>query len=96
MRCAPDRGTHLSSSKVRTHSHLLLVVLCAFGVVWCSLPSGEKHSSMAAAAPAIGDGTVTADVARRFELVGRAVAAALLGALARRHPRRREAALLAA
>ncbi len=75
MRCAADHEIHLSSWKNRNGLHLLVVVLCAFGIVSCSRPSSEEHPRPAAAAPAIGYGTVMADVARRFELVGRAFAA---------------------
>jgi hypothetical protein len=56
------------------------VSICALGLlslsmVACSRPSPEEHRELAAASPAIGYGTAMADVARRFELLGRATTA---------------------
>lgn len=76
MLCAADREIHLSMTRTRSHPLVVLVVaLSAFGIVACSRPSGEEHRSPAVSAPAIGYGTVMADIARRFELFGRAFAA---------------------
>ncbi|MFN7698851.1 MAG: hypothetical protein ACK6CU_27060 [Deltaproteobacteria bacterium] len=51
----------------------LLVVSAS--VAACSRPSNEERSAPAEAAPRVGYGTAMADVARRFELLGRATIA---------------------